>query len=147
MEAEANIRRIEPPRARAADPKVYGRSKVRNGRLFPDIDGRNVWVRRCKDLIAMHLSDLGGIDNCSAAEQSIVRRASTMTVELERLEAKFALAGEADPNELDLYARVAANLRRMLEAIGLQRRARDITPSLDQYLAKKAEQHNDDAQS
>jgi hypothetical protein len=104
------------------------RSRITNGStLLPGVDGRSAWVRRCKDVIASHISDLGGIDNCSAAEYSIVRRASTLTVELERLEAKFAVAGEADANELDQYARVAANLRRLLEAVGLQRRPKDIS--------------------
>jgi hypothetical protein len=37
-----------------------------------------------------------GADNTSAAEErSIIRRASTLTVELERLEAKFAVANDA----------------------------------------------------
>jgi hypothetical protein len=48
--------------------------------------------------------------------------------ELERLEVKFASAGEASTDDLDTYARVAGNLRRLLEAIGLQRRPRDVTP-------------------
>jgi hypothetical protein len=56
-------------------------------------------------------------------------------LELERLEAKFATAGEADANELDQYARVAANMRRLFEAVGLKRRSRDVTPSLGEYLA------------
>jgi hypothetical protein len=61
---------------------------VTNGSaLFPGVDGRNAWVQRCKDVIAAHSSDLGG-------ERSIIGRASTLTVELERLEAKFALAGD-----------------------------------------------------
>jgi hypothetical protein len=115
-----------------------GRSRVTNGSvLIPGVDGRSPWIRRCKDVIASHISDLGGIDNCSAAERSIVRRASVMTVELERLESKFAKAGEADANELDQYARVAANLRRLLEAVGLRRRPKDISLSLDQYLADR----------
>jgi hypothetical protein len=92
-------------------------------------------VRRCKDVIAAHVSDLGGIENCSAAEYSIVRRASVLTVELERLEVKFATAGEANADELDQYARVAANMRRLFEAVGLKRRSRDVTPSLTEYLA------------
>ena len=78
---------------------------------------------------------LGGIENCSAAEYSIVRRASVLTVELERLEVKFATAGEANADELDQYARVAANMRRLFEAVGLKRRSRDVTPSLTEYLA------------
>jgi hypothetical protein len=46
-----------------------------------------------------------------------------------RLEARFALAGEASERDLDLYQRTAGNLRRLLEAVGIQRRAKDITPS------------------
>lgn len=81
-----------------------GRSRITNASamgnvLIAGVDGRSPWIRRCKDIIASHLSDLGGIDNCSAAERSIVRRASVMTVELERLEAKFAKAGQADADE------------------------------------------------
>jgi hypothetical protein len=68
---------------------------TQGSRLLPGVDGRSPWVRRAKDLIRELLADLGGFDNVSAAERSIIRRAATLTVELERLEAKFALAGEA----------------------------------------------------
>lgn len=112
-----------------------GRSRITNGSaLLPGVDGRSAWIRRCKDVIAAHLSDLGGEDNTSAAERSIIRRASVMTVELERLEARFAVAGKASERDLDLYIRAAGNLRRLLEAIGLRRRPRDVTPSLSDYL-------------
>ena len=110
--------------ARRKDPQ---RSAITNGKLLPGIDQRSAWVRRCRDIIAEHLSDLGGEDNCSAAERSIVRRASVMTVELEMLEAKFATAGQASADDLDIYVRASGNLRRLLEAIGLQRRARDVS--------------------
>ena len=79
-------------------------------------------------------STQGGEDNTSAAERSIIRRASVLTVELERLEARFALAEQASPEDLDLYQRTAGNLRRLLEAVGLQRRARNLTPNLKDYL-------------
>jgi hypothetical protein len=120
--------------------KSHGRSRVTNGSaLLHGVDGRNVWVRRCKDVIASHLSDFGGPDNTSAAERSIIRRASVITVELERLESRFALAGEASADDLDLYQRTAGNLRRLLEAVGLQRRARDVTPpSVEDYVAHLA---------
>jgi hypothetical protein len=49
-----------------------------------------------------------------------------MTVELERLEAKFAHAGVAASSDLDLYFRGCGNLRRLLEGL-MDRRARDIT--------------------
>jgi hypothetical protein len=111
------------------------RSRVANGSaLLPGIDGRSTWVRRAKEIIADHISDLGGIDNCSAAERSIVRRASTLTVELERLEAKFATAGEACTADLETYQRCANSLRRLLEAVGLRRRPRDTTPTLNDLM-------------
>jgi hypothetical protein len=111
------------------------KSRITNGSaLLPGIDGRSAWVRRAKDVIAAHLSDMGGEDNTSAAERSIIRRASVLTVELERLEAKFALAGEANTADLDVYARVAGNLRRLLEAVGLQRRPRDVGPTLGELM-------------
>jgi hypothetical protein len=112
-----------------------GRSRVTNGAvLIQGVDQRSPWVRRAKDIIAAHLSDLGGEVNTSAAERSIVRRASILTVELERLEAKFATAGEASTADLETYQRCANSLRRLLEAVGLQRRARDVTLSLGQIL-------------
>jgi hypothetical protein len=81
-----------------------------------------------KDIISQHLSDLGGEQNTSAAERSIIRRAAILTVELERLEAKFASAGEATATDFDPYQRGAGNLRRLLEAVGLQRRSRELNP-------------------
>jgi hypothetical protein len=109
------------------------RSRVGNGSAWlTGIDQRSAWYRRFKDCIHEYLSD---IPDPSAAERSIIRRVSTLEVELERLEAKFAKAGEASPEDLDLYQRTAGNLRRLLEALGLQRRPRDVTPSLNEYLA------------
>jgi len=111
----------------AGRPAAAQRSRITNGSaLLPGVDGRSAWVRRARDLIREHLADLGGFDNVSAAERSIIRRASVLTVELERLEAKFALAGEASVQDLDCYQRGANTLRRLLGAVGLQRRAREI---------------------
>ena len=115
------------------------RSRVTNGSaVLPNVDGRSTWVRRLRDVMALHLSDLGGEAAVSEAERSIIRRASTLTVELERMESEFANADEADRSALDLYQRTAGNLRRLLESIGLERRARGLTPTIDQYLRDKA---------
>src|SRR6516225_11242629 len=120
------------------DPSVTprkGRSKVTNGSvLIAGVDQRNRWVRRARDIIAAHLSDLGGADNTSAAERSIVRRAAVLTTELEVLEVRFAKAGEASAADLEVYQRCSNSLRRLLEAIGLQRRPRNLNPKLDDLL-------------
>lgn len=108
--------------------KKHGRSRVSNGTaLVPGVDGRSPWIRRARDVISDHISDLGGLDATSTAERSIVRRIATLTVELENLEARFAAAGEASADALDLYQRTSGNLRRLLETLGLQRRAKDVS--------------------
>jgi hypothetical protein len=114
------------------------RSAVTNGqRLFVAAgDGRGPWARRMRDVIELHISDLGGLENASEAERSIIRRAATLTIELERLEAKFStLPNGPRDSDLDMYQRCSNSLRRLLESIGIQRRPRDVTPSLDQVLA------------
>jgi hypothetical protein len=87
--------------------------------------------------MGLHLSDLGGEESTSEAERSIVRRAACLTVELERLELKFAKDGEAITADLDLYQRTSNTLRRLLEAVGLERRMKDVTPNLASYLAQR----------
>jgi len=134
VETAANI----PPGSRS-DRRRNGRvkdatkSRVANGSaLFSGrIDHRSTWIKRVRETIADHLSDLGGIENTSAAEQSIIRRVSALTVECERLERTFALLGEDDPADreaLDLYRKLADSLRRSLESlhVGLGRRAREV---------------------
>lgn len=56
-----------------------------------------------------------------------------LTVQLEMLEARFA-EGRSSDADIDLYIRGSGNLRRLLEAIGLQRRTKDITPRLSDIL-------------
>jgi hypothetical protein len=120
------------------ETKPTARSRLTNrSAVVIGVDGRSSWARRLRDVIELHLNDLGGPDAVSSAKRSIVRRAATLTVELERLESRFAQAGEADAADLDLYQRTAGNLRRLLEAVGLERVARDVTP-LQEYLEAKA---------
>jgi len=78
--------------------------------------------------VALFVSDLGGIEHASEAEKALVRWASILCVECENLETQFASSGATDPTALVLYQRTANSLRRMLETLGLERRARDITP-------------------
>jgi hypothetical protein len=123
-------------RPAVARQKDARKSRITNGSaLLPGVDGRSPWVRRCKDVIAAHLSDMGGEGNTSAAERSLIRRAAVLTTELERLEARFALAGEASPDDLHLYQRMTNTLRRCFETIGIERRPRNVTPTLSELLA------------
>jgi hypothetical protein len=112
------------------------KSAVSNGtRLLPGTDNRSPWVRRCKDIMDDLTSDRGGVAEVTSAEASIIRRCAVLSVELEALEVKFAEAGQATAATLDLYSRIAGNLRRMLETLGLKRVPRDVTP-LSEIIAR-----------
>jgi hypothetical protein len=121
---DSNIEATKPVRkSRAGDPR-YGKSRVGNGNaLLPGVDGRTVWSRRARDIIADLTADLGGPDSTSAAERSIIRRIAILSVELERLEAHFATSPQADADALDIYVRASGNVRRLLESLGPRRRA------------------------
>lgn len=121
------------------------RSRVTNGKtLFAQGgDNRGPWARRARDLMSLHLSDLGGADATSEAERSILRRAVVLEVELERLEAAFS-QGDPDARSVDLYQRMTNTLRRTLESLGLQRRQKDATLTLEQYVASRYGSQADD---
>jgi hypothetical protein len=113
------------------------KSRVANGSaLLSGVDLRSLWARRLKETLADHLSD---IPDASAAERSLIRRSAVLTIELERLETKFAQVGAASDSDLDLYQRTASALRRLLEAVGLKRQQRDCTPTLSDYLRESAD--------
>jgi hypothetical protein len=104
------------------------RSAITNGSsLLADVDHRSAWMRRLRDLVAAHVSDLGGEAALSAAERVLVRRASMLCLQCEMMENRWnENNGEASPKSLETYQRVVGALRRTLEALGLERRARDI---------------------
>jgi hypothetical protein len=78
-------------------------------------------------VLRRQLTDLGGEDNCSHAEQALAQRASCLIVELELLEGRFAKAGGAKNWELLEYGRATNTLARTLKLLGLKRRPKDVT--------------------
>lgn len=115
------------------------RSKISNGtKLLVGTDGRSVWARRFRDLYAAFIADAGGDDAVSEAERVILRRAAVLATELERIESNFAAHGQADAGDLDLYGKTSAVLSRLLEKVGLARRQKDITPSINEFLEAHA---------
>ena len=113
------------------------RSAIGNGtRLFVDsLDGRSALARRYRDLVAEHTSDLGGADCLSEAQRQLIRRSASLAVWCEAVEAKLAAGEEID---IGTYTTATNALRRVLIDLGLERRARDATPSIETYLALRA---------
>jgi hypothetical protein len=117
------------------------RSKVTNGTKVFAIggDGRGAWTRRWKDLNEAHVADLGGLGGLSEAQLSLCRRCAALEVQLEQMEAKMS---EGDVTvDMDLYGRLAGHLRRILETLGIERRAKPVEQplTLQRYLELRAE--------
>jgi hypothetical protein len=122
--------------------KSKGRSRMTNGYDFPrGVDTHSQWARRFRDLYSLHLADMAGSE--SEAEKAILRRACILITELERMEAGFAIAGKAQLAELEVYQRAANSMKRMLEAVGLQRRAKEIGPTLGDLIRQDQERQRE----
>ena len=107
--------------------RPQARSRLTNGSaVVLGVDGRGSWVRRKRDLIELHLSDLGGVANTSEAERAIVSLAATLRVELEQMDCVFAQAGGATERQLDAFGRHSSTYRRLMESLGLARRSRTV---------------------
>jgi DnaJ-domain-containing protein 1 len=121
------------------------RSAVTNGRrMFVRGDGRGPWARRWRDLVELHICDLAagaGAAALTEAQLSLIRRASTIEIQLEDMEGRLS---QGEDGDLDKYTRASGHLRRILETLGLERRATDVT-LLDQYREMLAAQRADDA--
>jgi hypothetical protein len=106
-------------------------SAVSSGRrMFVVGDSSSAWSRRYRDIVAAHVADLGGKLELSESQLSLIKRGSTLELELEQMEGKLSMGQEID---LDLFQRTANSMRRILESLGLKRVARDVTPSLELY--------------
>lgn len=89
----------------------------------------------------LFVADLGGeAAGLSEAQRCIARRAACLTVELERLESRFAQNEGASDAQLASYQRASNSLRRLLESLGIHRGrvARDITDDLHDYIEGKS---------
>jgi hypothetical protein len=61
------------------------------------------------------LDDLGGEAHASAAQFALAKRAATLEIELERMEATLSSGGSID---LEVFNRISGGLRRLLETLG-----------------------------
>jgi hypothetical protein len=124
------------------------RSAITNGsQLLANCDHRSAWMRRLRDLIQGHLADGGGVEQLSMAEQSIIRRASMCELQMEMMETRFAEnGGVASADQLNLYQRTASSTRRLLESVGLGRRAKNVTPPHPLDYARQIDHEADEAE-
>jgi hypothetical protein len=95
-----------------------------------------------RDTYRAVIQHCGGDDAISELERMAARRMGALEAELVHMEDQFATlraaGGEPDPVSLDLYSRLSNTHRRHCESVGWQRRPRDVTPTLGQYLSARA---------
>jgi hypothetical protein len=102
--------------------------------LFIAGDPNSAWSRRYHDLLMGYISDISagrGADALCSAQMSLIRRATSIECELERLD---AMLSRGEPIDLPAYGSVSRQLRRILESLysaGLERKQRDVTNPLE----------------
>lgn len=94
-----------------------------------DLDRRTNAYKRTQSLISEMTADLGGDSEITTAQRLLIGRAAIAAVMTEDQEVKFLAGGVVDPA---IHATLSNSLRRLLEAIGISRVPRDVSPSLDQ---------------
>ncbi len=104
-----------------------------------EVDGRTRAARHYRQALAEYVEDRGGAEVVSRAESDLCRRAAGVATLCSAFEAELV---RGEPVNIDHYLASANTLSRLCSKLGLQRRARDVTPDLKSYLAAKA-QDND----
>ena len=123
-------------RKRAADTKSHGRSRVSNGGdVLPDVDGRSAIARRYRDIVSAIVADQGGLEHISEVRLHLIRRFAATAVHAEQMEAALARGENID---VALHGLLSSTLVRIAVRLGLDRRAKNVTPSLHEYLESKA---------
>lgn len=126
----------------AVSPDVEGkprrtRARVSNGTSLFDpetVDGRSAAARRYRDVVEDLTAHLGG--SPTTAEQLLLRRAATLAVWAETAEAEMIAGKDLD---VAVFTTAVNGLRRILADVGLAARLRDVTPSLEAYLAQRGQ--------
>jgi hypothetical protein len=131
-----NVASVKPTASRVPTAgKAQARSRLSNGRdVLPDVDGRSVVARRYRDIIGAVVSDPGGAEHLSEARLQLIRRFSAASVLAEQIEARLARGEQINIQE---YSLLVSTMVRVAQRIGIERRARNVTPSLGQYLSNK----------
>jgi hypothetical protein len=130
-ELPVNTQRSAPAYAPDAGPKARDRARLRT---LADVDRRTRAGQaafRLRDDLA---DDLGGWDRLSAMERELVENTAVLGAMLKDAAASY-LSG--DPVDLQEYMALTNAQRRLLADLGLQRRGRDVTPTVDAYLSKR----------
>lgn len=138
MPTETKSDHVRRSRKKAERPECF-RHKVTTGKslfVLSEVDGRSAIARRFRDLIEVWSENLGGMEHLSEAQRQLVRRAASISLQSEVVEAEMAMGRTFDIMQ---YLALSNGLTRICTVLGLQivpKPAKDIT--LTDYLREKA---------
>jgi hypothetical protein len=104
------------------------------GDVLTGVDGRSLIARRYRDIASAIVADQGGAERLAEARMQLIRRFAAGAVLAEGLEADMANGKSIDVAQHSL---LASTLVRLASRIGLNRHAREIVPSLAEYLTQR----------
>ena len=99
--------------------------------FVPDVDACTI-VRRYRSIAAAIAVDQGGVSELSEVRAQLARRFGAASVLAERLEAALIRGEEFD---VEQYVLLCGVLVRLASRIGVDRRAKNVTPRLSDYLS------------
>jgi hypothetical protein len=122
----------EPPRDAPAAPARKAHRATRPQLLSrAQLDGRTNAAKIFDRMVGDIHADLGGKDQLSAIEMALVEAFAGAAVTLDNLNTRLLLGQTIDLSE---HALCVSAMVRVASRLGLQRRAKNITPTLHQYL-------------
>jgi hypothetical protein len=124
----------QSPSGRRLDTATKHRNKkrIKPQLLTRDqLDGRTSAAKVFDRLVTDIEGDLGGHDQLSTIERALVEAFAGAAVTLHHLNTKLALGEQIDLSE---HASAVSAMVRVASRLGLARRAKDISPTLDEYL-------------
>jgi hypothetical protein len=114
-------------RQRALLPKMLISSSAASD-LLPEIDPDTNWALGRIEVQRLLASDRGGFDLCGEGEKLLIRRASTLEMELRLIEKKLGREEQGDKRVIlvERYQRLTSTQRRLLECLGTRRMPRTV---------------------
>jgi hypothetical protein len=137
MQADAaEVDAVRPAGRKRPSPARIPKVATSKTRLLTldSLDRRTGAAKRAYELVAGIANDLGGAEHLTEGAKQLVQRVAVLAAFLEDCEARW-IAGE--PFEISDYLPAINAQRRILETLGIERRARDVT-TLESYLAQRA---------
>src|SRR5262249_6415251 len=89
-----------------------------------DLDGRTIAAREARTLALAIAADLGGADNLTAIQSTLIDRFVSLTA---WAVSQDVAAARGEAFDVTQYATVASTLKRIGETLGLKRQPKDVT--------------------